>query len=248
MPRLTTSHDAFGRMLLDQLRDPTAVGFVERDDGYLDAGAGTQYFSGFPDWPDNVKRALRLARGRVLDLGCGAGRHCLYLQRKGLAVTGIDASPLAVKTCRLMGVRRVVNLAVEDLSSARVRRRLGRFDTILMLGNNLGLLGGARKGTRLLRALHRITYPGALIIGESVDPYGTRKPWHRAYHARNRRRGRMGGQIRLRVRYLNLSTRWSDYLLLSRAELHGLLHGTGWRMEQAIPGTGGNYVAVIRRV
>jgi SAM-dependent methyltransferase len=248
MPRLARNHDAFGRMLLDQLSDPTAVGFVERDDGYLDTGAGTQYFSGFPDWPDNVKKALRLAKGRMLDLGCGAGRHSLYLQRQGSAVTGIDSSPLAVRTCRRLGLRRALNIAVEDLASPRVRRRLGRFDTVLMLGNNLGLLGSARKGTRLLRALHRITNPGALIIGESVDPYGTRKPWHRAYHARNRRRGRMGGQIRLRVRYLNLSTPWSDYLLLSRSELRGLLRDTGWCLEQAIPGAEGSFVAIIRRV
>jgi len=248
MPLLTPDRDAFGRMLLDQLHDPTTTGFVERDDRYLDTGAGAEYFSDFPDWPGSVRKALRLARGRVLDLGCGAGRHCLHLQRKGFDVAGIDASPLAVKTCRLRGMRRAFNYAVEDLSSARVQRRLGRFDTIIMLGNNLGLLGGARKSRRLLRTLHAVTNPGALIIGESLDPYSTRKPVHLAYQAWNRRRGRMGGQIRLRVRYSNLSTPWSDYLLLSRAELRGLLPGTGWKLERTIPGAGGNYVAVIRRV
>jgi hypothetical protein len=58
----------------------------------------------------------------------------------------------------------------------------------------------------------------------------------------------MGGQIRLRVRYLNLSTPWFDYLLLSRSELRGLLAGTGWQLERTIPGTGGSFVAIIRRV
>ena len=248
MPRLTPDRDAFGRMLLDQLHDPTTIGFVERDDGYLDTGAGSEYFADFPDWPGSVKKTLRLARGRVLDLGCGAGRHCLYLQRKGLDVTGIDSSPLAVKLCRRRGMRRALNHSVEELSLVRVRRRLRRFDTIIMLGNNLGLLGGARKSRRLLRTLYTLTNPGALIIGESLDPYSTRKPVHLAYQAWNRRRGRMGGQIRLRVRYGNLSTPWSDYLLLSRAELRSLLPGTGWKLEQTIPGSGGNYVAVIRRV
>jgi SAM-dependent methyltransferase len=240
--------DAFGQMLLDRLHDPAAVEFVERDDGYLDTGAGPAYFSDYPDWPGSVKKALRLARGRILDLGCGAGRHCLYLQRKGFDMTGIDSSPLAVKTCRLRGVRRAFNYSVEDLNSVRVRRRLGRFDTIVMLGNNLGLLGSQRQAVRLLRALHDITNPGAQLLGETLDPYGTRRPVHRAYQARNRQRGRMGGQIRLRVRYNNLHTPWYDYLLLSRTELRTILAGTGWRLEQTIPDTGGSYVAVIRRV
>jgi SAM-dependent methyltransferase len=152
MRRLNPNQDAFGRMLLDRLHDPTAVEFVERDDGYLDTGSAPDYFSEFRNWSSNVKQALRLVKGRVLDLGCGAGRHCLYLQRKGFDMTGIDSSPLAIRTCRLRGVCRAFSYSVEDLSSVRVRRQLGRFDTIVMLGNNLGLLGGAQGNPSAPRA------------------------------------------------------------------------------------------------
>ncbi len=50
---------------------------------------------------------MEFVNGRVLDVGCGAGRHSLYLQKKGFDVLGIDVSPLAVKVCRLKGVKKL---------------------------------------------------------------------------------------------------------------------------------------------
>jgi 2-polyprenyl-3-methyl-5-hydroxy-6-metoxy-1,4-benzoquinol methylase len=55
--------------------------------------------------PDE-KKAIDYAKGRVLDVGCGAGRHILYLQKKGLKVLGIDQSPLAVNMCKLRGAKK----------------------------------------------------------------------------------------------------------------------------------------------
>ncbi len=101
--------DAYGRQLLAQYVDqiPTAE-IVERDDGYIDTGSdpGT-YFEDYRQWMPMERRAIKFARGRVLDIGCGAGRHSLYLQQKGMDVTGIDSSPGAVKVCRLRGLKKV---------------------------------------------------------------------------------------------------------------------------------------------
>ena len=63
---------------------------IERDDGYIDVADGKKwYLSDYKNWSGREKRALKLARGRVLDIGCGAGRHSLYLQQKGFDVTGM---------------------------------------------------------------------------------------------------------------------------------------------------------------
>ncbi|HDO42228.1 MAG TPA: methyltransferase domain-containing protein [Candidatus Bathyarchaeota archaeon] len=52
------------------------------------------------------QEAMKFIRGRVLDIGCGAGRHSIYLQNKGFNVIGIDISPLAIKVCRLRGLKK----------------------------------------------------------------------------------------------------------------------------------------------
>ena len=53
----------------------------------------------------------------------------------------------------------------------------------------------------LLAALADLASPGARIVAQGSDPYGTRDPVHVSYHERNRSRGRFGGQLRLRLRY-----------------------------------------------
>ena len=57
----------------------------------------------------------------------------------------------------------------------------------------------------------------------SFDPYGTKDPHDLAYHERNRRRGRLGGQIRLRVRYKAYATPWVDYLMVSFDEMEEIV-------------------------
>src|SRR5512138_1840973 len=128
--------DAFGRMLLEQYYDgEPAAEIVERDDGYIDTGSdpGT-YYQPYSQWLPSERRAMRYARGRVLDIGCGAGRHTLYLQERGLDVLGIDISPLAIKTCRLRGLKNAKVASITDITP-----RWGTFDTVIMLGNNFGL-------------------------------------------------------------------------------------------------------------
>ena len=113
-----------------------------------------------------------------------------------------------------------------------------------MFGNNLGLLGSKTKAKRVLRRLHAITGERGRIVGTTLDPHRTNDPRNRAYHRRNRARGRMSGQIRLRLRYRHLTSPWMDWLFLSTRELESLLAGTGWRVERILEGER-HYAAVI---
>lgn len=110
------------------------------------------YLADYPTWPSRHRQAVRYAKGRVLDIGCGAGRHALYLQAKGLNVLGIDTSPLAVAVCRRRGLKDVRLMSVDQVSPA-----LGTFGTVLMLGNNFGLFANPEKARRLLVRFHRMT-------------------------------------------------------------------------------------------
>lgn len=240
--RLTSKQDAFGRALWDHYQGHPAVEIYERDDGFMTARdfRDTVYLSDFVEWPLEERKAMSYVRGRVLDVGCGAGRACLYLQERGREVVGIDVSPVAIKLCIQRGVRQCHVRSLDE-----VDHRLGTFDTVLFLGNNLGLLGTPAAARRHLRLLGEITSDRGRIIGGCLDPYQTKDTHHLDYHRRNRARGRPSGQLRIRARYGPYSTPWISLLWMSVAELEELLEGTGWQLKKAIDVGDPTYVAVI---
>jgi len=79
------------------------------------------------------------------------------------------------------------------------------------MGNNFGLFGNFKKAQRLLKRFHRMTSENAIIISEALDPYKTDNPAHLEYQKLNKKRGRMGGQARIRVRFEKYVTPWFDY-------------------------------------
>jgi len=236
--------DAFGEMLLHGLAGEEVAEIVERDDGFIAVGsAGPKlYFAPRPAWPPVERRALRHVRGRVLDVGCGGGRVCLEAQAMGLEVVGIDVSPGAVEACRRRGVRDVRLLGIDDVDES-----LGSFDTIVMFGNNFGLFRSPPNAKRLLRRFARVTTQRGRIVAATRDPYATDDPDHLAYHRRNRERGRLTGQVRIRVRFGRMATRWFDYLFVSKGELAEIVAGTGWKIARTLDGDGGNYCAVLEK-
>ena len=237
------AEDAFGRMLWAYYNGQRVFEIDERDDGYIEASTSPKmYFSDYEDWPHHEKKAIEYVKGRVLDIGCGAGRHSLYLQKKGLDVLGIDNSPLAIKVCKLRGLKKAKIMSIEDIDF-----KPKSFDTIIMMGNNFGLFGSFQKARSLLKRFHKITSDDGLIVAETRDPYKTDNPAHLEYHELNRKRGRMGGQVRIRVRFGKYATPWFDYLFVSKEEMDEILKGTGWKVKQYIDSGNALYIAIIEK-
>ncbi|MFO7618860.1 MAG: class I SAM-dependent methyltransferase [Thermoplasmata archaeon] len=240
---LKDSQDAFGHGIYDAFHGEEVDEVIEREDGYVDVSQGPKsYLSKFEDWSQHQQRAMRHAWGRVLDIGCGGGRHSLHLQEKGLDVLGIDNSPMALKCCKERGLKKT---KLMDITS--VSRKLGTFDTIIMMGNNFGLFANPNRAKWLLRRFHGMTSPGALLIAETMDIYQTDAPYHLEYQAWNRKRGRMSGQVRIRARYKKYCTPWFDYLMVSKPELEAILQGTGWKVQKYLNGSGGIYCMVLEK-
>lgn len=216
---------------------------LERDDGYvLHALDADFFFAERHAWDPYEQKAMDAVRGKVLDVGCGAGRHALDLQSKGHAVVAIDVSPVAIELCRSRGV---TDARVMPLS--RIGPGLGVFDGVLMMCGNWGLFESAGRAARLLRRLDRMTTPEARIVADSVDPLRTTDPAHLAYHEANVARGRYPGQVRIRIRYRRWATPWFEYLNSSPNEMAQILEGTPWQIEDVFDDGGADYAAVLRK-
>ena len=236
--------DAQGHAFLDHLLGKAISEIVERDDGYIEvSGSPAIYFREFGEWGPHEKEAMKYVRGKVLDIGCGAGRHALYLQERGFEVLGIDLSPLAIEVCRKRGLKKAKVLSVTQISA-----KLGKFDTVLMLGNNFGLVENPRRARWFLKRFRAITTERGRIIAETLDPYRTDNPDHLSYHEFNRKRGRMPGQVRIRIRYRKYKTPWFGYLFVSKEELKDILKDTGWFVVKYLDRPGGNYMAIMDRI
>jgi SAM-dependent methyltransferase len=166
-PRMEEHTDAYGQLILAYLEGRArAREIVERDDGFIEATDGPAgYFAPVRRWAPAERQGLRFVRGRVLDAGCGAGRVALELQARGREVVAIDISPAAVDVARRRGVLDARVLAFENVGA-----ELGRFDTVVMYGNNFGLFGGEAKARRLLRRLRPMA---GRIVASSRNPYET---------------------------------------------------------------------------
>ena len=68
----------------------------------------------------NLERVARSAPGRrLLDVGCGEGRHCILAARMGFVPTGVDYEPLAIQrakaSARKAGLAQPITFLVADV-------------------------------------------------------------------------------------------------------------------------------------
>ena len=113
------------------------------------------------DMPAIERTAMDLARGDILDVGAGAGCHSLALQAMGKRVTAIDISPLCVAT---MGERGVLDVRQQDFFTMQ-----GRFDTILMLMNGIGIVGSLSRLSAFFMQVDALLAPGGQLLCDSSD-------------------------------------------------------------------------------
>lgn len=195
-------------MLRDHLRGEDGEAILEFDDGSsTSALAATVFFTSYEEWAEAEREALTDVRGRILDLGCGAGRHALHFQERGHEVVAVDISPGAVEVARARGITDVRLLAAEEIDET-----LGSFDSLLMMCGNFGLVGTPERGRRLLQRLASIANPGAVLVADCVE----------------------GAPVRLRLRYRVRVTPWSEWLNPTPLELAEIADQTGWDIERVI--------------
>jgi SAM-dependent methyltransferase len=232
--------DPFGAALRQAFAGHPAAVTIRRDDGLVNQMDMAYYLAGANAFHPTEAVALDNASGRVLDIGCGGGRHALHLRDQILSVTGLDVSPSALWVAGHRGLSCLVWASVSPVPFAR-----GSFDTLLLLGGNLGI-GGTVAGSRdVLRSLRRLVGSDGRLLASSRNVLGTADPVHLAYHERNRDRGLSAGQLRLRMEYGDLVGPWFDLLFPTPAEVPRLIEGSGWRLQDLLEDQSPVYSAVL---
>ena len=121
----------------------------------------TTLFRSYEEMPEIERKALDMAKGKVLDVGAGSGCHSLVLQNRGMDVTAIDISSLSVETMRKRGIRKVLE---QDFFTLE-----GKYDTILLLMNGIGIMGTLERMPEFFRQIDKILAPGGQVLGDSSD-------------------------------------------------------------------------------
>jgi SAM-dependent methyltransferase len=155
--------DLFGQAILDyQTQNAPEDLITETSISEPDDMAVAYLFRAFAEMPKLEQKALELCRGKILDVGCGAGSHSLYLQEKGFDVTAIDISPNAIQACQLRGVYNAKVQNILDLENQK-------FDTILLLMNGTGIFGTLQETSKYLQKLKALLNPNGQILIDSSD-------------------------------------------------------------------------------
>ena len=155
--------DLFGKAILDFQTNNSPEDLVtETNISEADDMSVEYLFRSFNEMPKLEKKALQLAKGKVLDVGCGAGSHGLYLQEKGFDVTAIDISANAIKACELRGLKNTKVQNVLDLENEK-------FDTILLLMNGTGIFETLSETSKYLQKLKSLLNPNGQILIDSSD-------------------------------------------------------------------------------
>ncbi|MBU2565669.1 MAG: methyltransferase domain-containing protein [Candidatus Thermoplasmatota archaeon] len=232
--------DVFGKALMNYYGGDKTKIIFRRDDNYLDEEDLGVYFSDYDDFQEYERRILEYANGKILDIGCGTGRHSLFLQRKGYHVTGMDFSKLAIKVSKMRGLKNCVLTSAFSLPFKK-----NSFDTVLLMGNNFGICG---KGTEeFLRKMYDITTKNGKILAVSRNPEDTEKPEHLKYHELNRKSNKPVGLATIRIEYKNTIGDWFELLLLGVDELKILCEKTGWEIKKTIKGENGVYSMMLSK-
>lgn len=154
--------DLFGKALLDYQNNNYTVDLMTSTNISDEDELPLPYlFRDYKAMPKLEQQALKLAKGKILDVGCGSGSHSLYLQSKGLSVKAIDVSAGAVAVSKARGVITIEEKALLDETDT--------FDTILLLMNGTGIFQTLDQVSTYLLHLKSLLNKGGQILIDSSD-------------------------------------------------------------------------------
>ncbi len=132
------------------------------DDGEEVFMPASIYFRAWNEMPELEKIALQACKGKVLDVGAGAGAHSLVLS-KNHKVDSIDIDPIGVEIMQARGLSNAKCEAFLQLNEE------SKYDTLLFLMNGIGIAESIEGLKNYLKKAKNLLNTKGQIILDSSD-------------------------------------------------------------------------------
>lgn len=231
--------DLFGKAILDYQTNNSPEDLItETTISDEDEMSVAYLFRSYDEMPKMEQKALQLSKGRILDVGCGAGSHSLTLQNdRDLEVTSIDISTNAIEACTLRGLK---NAKVQDVMTLENEK----YDTILLLMNGAGMCGKLKNIPKFLLKLKSLLNPGGQILLDSSDIIymfddeedgGKWIPSQKEYY----------GEIVFNISYKGEKEKPFDWMFIDYNTLQNAAFDNGLQCEMILEGKHYDYLAKL---
>ena len=233
--------DLFGKAILDYQTGNNPEDLItETTISEADEMSVAYLFRSFEEMPKLEQKALELSKGKILDVGCGAGSHSLFLQNNGLDVTSIDVSKNAIEACNLRGLKKAF---VQDVMTLNNQK----FDTILLLMNGAGMCGRLKNISKFLQQLKNLlTEEGQILVDSSdiiymfdEDEDGSKWiPGDLDYY----------GEVEFTVSYKGETEKAFDWMYIDYNTLQNAAISNGFACELVLEGEHFDYLAKLTKL
>lgn len=234
--------DLFGRAILDYVTNNSPEDLITETSISDEDEMNIAYlFRSFNEMPIIEQKAMQLSKGLVLDVGCGAGSHSLYLQNEcKLNVQSIDISNNAIAACKLRGL---LNAKVQNVLHLKLNENETQYDTILLLMNGTGIFGTIKEIPNYLHKLKSLLKSNGQILIDSSDIIymfdndedgGKWIPSNGYY-----------GEITFKIKYKNEIENAFNWLYLDYNTLQNAAHANGLHCELIQEGEHFDYLAKL---
>lgn len=222
--------DIFGDAITDYFNGKTNAEITVSSVDFEDDVIPVSYlFRGYSEMPKIEQLALKNARGKVLDVGCGAGSHALYLQERGLDVLGIDTSKGAIAIALKRGLKKAKVSTFLEVE--------GTFDTILFLMNGTGIIGTLDKIPQFFHKLKLLLH----VKGEAfIDSSDLIYLYENGYNIQG-----YYGQMQYTLKYNEHQGAPFPWLFLDKENLVAEAEIHGFKCEIIIEGSHYDYLAKL---
>ncbi|MFN6946582.1 MAG: class I SAM-dependent methyltransferase [Cytophagaceae bacterium] len=192
------------------------------------------YFRSKEDFNSLELMALENSKGRILDIGAGAGSFTIELENAGLDVTALEISPSCCQIMERMGVQNILETDIWDYSDEK-------YDTLLLMMNGIGLAGSLEKlPDFLLKMKGLLNKEGKIIFDSSDISYlyeGIDKPKETYY-----------GEIGYCFEYQEQMGEWFQWLYVDENTLQEICTSVGLKMNILHKNEFDQYLAELKMI
>lgn len=118
------------------------------------------------------------SKGKILDLGCGAGREAFILAKKGFEIIGVDIAPNMIKFAKYYSKKyKISNVHFFTKDITKINYPEHSFDYIILPTQTIEHIRGTRNRTHLLKQCKKFLKKEGIIVFTTHERKSGLKFW-----------------------------------------------------------------------